>query len=80
MQDGRPSDLVVETIVNGPFAENCYLVVERASNLALLVDPGDEDDLILEAVRRRDASVQLILNTHAHIDHVGAVSRSGSAS
>jgi hydroxyacylglutathione hydrolase len=67
------SRLIVETIVNGPFGENCYLAVDAGTRHALLIDPGDEENTILETVRRLGVEVQLIANTHAHIDHVGAV-------
>jgi glyoxylase-like metal-dependent hydrolase (beta-lactamase superfamily II) len=69
----RYGALLVETIVNGPFVENCYLCAEAAGKQALLVDPGDEDERILAAVRGLDLEVKEIVCTHAHIDHAGAV-------
>lgn len=69
----RYGALLVETIVNGPFVENCYLVMDDGSKQALLVDPGDEDERILETVRGLGATVKEIVCTHAHIDHAGAV-------
>ncbi len=69
----RHGALLVETIVNGPFVENCYLLADAASKQALLVDPGDEDERILEAVRALELEVKEIVCTHAHIDHAGAV-------
>jgi glyoxylase-like metal-dependent hydrolase (beta-lactamase superfamily II) len=69
----RYGALLVETIVNGPFVENCYLVMDEESRQALLVDPGDEDERILETVRGLGATVKEIVCTHAHIDHAGAV-------
>ncbi|MCB9555539.1 MAG: MBL fold metallo-hydrolase [Deltaproteobacteria bacterium] len=66
-------NLIVETLTVGPFAENCYLLIDDASRKALLIDPGDEAPRIIAAVRERDAEVIEIVNTHAHLDHVGAV-------
>ena len=69
----RYGGLLVETIVNGPFMENCYLVADAESKQALLIDPGDEDERILEAIRTLGLTPKEIVCTHAHIDHAGAV-------
>lgn len=63
----------VETITNGPLAENCYLVVESASRHAIIVDPGDEARRINRVVEKLGAKVSEIVCTHGHIDHAGAV-------
>ena len=65
--------MIVSTITVGPFEENCHLLVDDESRSAVLVDPGDEGQRIVRAVR--DAGVQLhaIWLTHAHLDHIGAV-------
>jgi hydroxyacylglutathione hydrolase len=57
----------------GPFEENCYLVVDESTSSAVLVDPGDEGDRILEMVRASGASLGAIWLTHAHVDHIGAI-------
>jgi len=57
----------------GPVAENCYLFRAEGSDRALIVDPGDEADRILEAVDGLGVTVDGILLTHCHFDHVGAV-------
>jgi len=57
----------------GPVAENCYLFRVAGSDRALIVDPGDEPDRILEAVDGLGVTVEGILLTHCHFDHVGAV-------
>jgi len=58
----------------GPFAENSYFLFDPESREAVAIDPGDEADRLLEIVRRERLDVRAILNTHCHIDHVGAVS------
>jgi hydroxyacylglutathione hydrolase len=58
----------------GPVAENCYLLRDDGSDRALIVDPGDEPDRILKAVDGLGVSVDGILLTHCHFDHIGAVS------
>ncbi|MFL5563396.1 MAG: MBL fold metallo-hydrolase [Gemmatimonadaceae bacterium] len=57
----------------GPFAENCYLVVDERTNSAVLVDPGAEEERILRALKVSGATLEAIWLTHAHIDHVGAI-------
>ena len=63
----------VETITVGAFQENCYLVVDDATNRAVIVDPGSEGDLLVAAVERSGATLDAIWITHAHVDHVGAI-------
>ena len=57
----------------GVFEENCYLVIDDASNHAVLIDPGDEGQRIVDMVRGAGVTLQAIWLTHAHIDHIGAV-------
>lgn len=69
----RAVDLAVTTLVVGPFRENCRIVVDRESGEAVVVDPGDEAKRILKAIRESGGKVKMLLATHAHLDHVGAV-------
>ncbi len=58
----------------GPVQENCYVVRAPDSESAVIFDPGDEAERILEAVDALGIKeVQAILLTHTHFDHVGAV-------
>lgn len=54
----------------GPFEENPYLLVGPSGREAILVDPGLESEPILDRAAERGVSITLILNTHAHLDHV----------
>lgn len=65
-------DLIVETVTNGPFVENCYIIADQTSRQAILIDPGDEPARILAAIRRLEVQVTLVLATHGHVDHVAA--------
>jgi glyoxylase-like metal-dependent hydrolase (beta-lactamase superfamily II) len=54
----------------GPFAENTYVVVGPSGRRAMIVDPGIGSEPVWDAVRERGLTVELILNTHGHLDHV----------
>ncbi len=57
----------------GPVQENCYLFRREGSDRALIVDPGDEPDRLLRAIDELGVTLDGILLTHTHFDHVGAV-------
>jgi len=65
--------LDVRTFTVGPFQENCYIVRAPGSERAIMVDPGAEPQRLIDAVRALPVTVEAILLTHTHIDHVGAV-------
>jgi glyoxylase-like metal-dependent hydrolase (beta-lactamase superfamily II) len=62
-----------------PFMKNAFLVGCEETREAVLIDPGDEVDELLDAARRADADVRAILLTHAHLDHVTGVDRAKAA-
>jgi hydroxyacylglutathione hydrolase len=64
------SDLEVVSLPNGQFAENCYLVADRRTREAVIVDPGEEPAMFLAELNTRAWSLQAIWLTHAHIDHI----------
>jgi hydroxyacylglutathione hydrolase len=55
----------------GPLQENCWIVRREDSDRAFVVDPGDEADRLIDAIA--GLTVEAILLTHTHFDHVGAV-------
>src|SRR6478672_8596857 len=57
----------------GMVQENTYLFRQDGSDRALMIDPGDEADRLLGAIRELGVTVEAILLTHTHFDHVGAV-------
>jgi glyoxylase-like metal-dependent hydrolase (beta-lactamase superfamily II) len=66
------SGLVVETFPVGMLQCNCSIVGDPRTGDAVVVDPGDDVDVVLAALRRHGLTCRAIVNTHTHIDHVGA--------
>jgi hydroxyacylglutathione hydrolase len=65
--------LDVEMLTVGQIGENCFLFRPQGGDRLLIVDPGEEAERILAAVEATGASVEAILLTHCHFDHIGAV-------
>lgn len=54
---------------------NCSILGDPSTHEAIVVDPGDEVDRILEILRKHKLKVLAIVSTHTHIDHVGGLAR-----
>lgn len=63
----------VEVVVTGPFQANAYLIWKEESTQAVIIDPGDDADILIRHIERNMLKPGAILLTHAHLDHVGAV-------
>ncbi len=63
----------IHTLVLGDYQTNCYIVHEEASKTCAVIDPGYEPRRILDAVSSLGLTIDAILLTHGHFDHVGAV-------
>jgi hydroxyacylglutathione hydrolase len=71
------SGLDVRSFTVGPVQENCYMVSASGQaggqRPAVIVDPGEEPERLLEAAHALGLRVEAILITHCHFDHIGAV-------
>jgi glyoxylase-like metal-dependent hydrolase (beta-lactamase superfamily II) len=65
--------MLVECLVTGPFQENTYLVAKGEGEACVVIDPGDEADRIAARMEELRLEPEIILNTHGHLDHIGAV-------
>ena len=63
----------VRSFTVGQVAENCYIVRRDGADRGLIVDPGEEAGRILGAVDGLGLTIDAILVTHCHFDHIGAV-------
>ena len=64
--------MIIESFPVGLLQCNCTVLGDPVSRQAIVVDPGDEVDKVLAVLRRHGLACRAILNTHTHIDHVGA--------
>ena len=63
----------VHLLTLGAYQTNCYIFCEEGSKTCCVVDPGYEPDFILESLENLGLTLEAILLTHGHFDHVGAV-------
>jgi hydroxyacylglutathione hydrolase len=64
--------MIVRTFPVGLLQCNCVVLGDPVTGEAIVVDPGDEPETVLAALARNGLTCRVILNTHTHIDHVGA--------
>jgi len=65
--------MILKLLTVGPFASNCYIVGSESSKRGMIIDPGAEAKLILKTVNDLGLTISLIVVTHMHFDHVGAL-------
>jgi glyoxylase-like metal-dependent hydrolase (beta-lactamase superfamily II) len=62
---------LIESFPVGPLQCNCAIVADPTTREAIVVDPGDEPDRILEALAGAGLRAVALVHTHAHFDHMG---------
>jgi glyoxylase-like metal-dependent hydrolase (beta-lactamase superfamily II) len=65
--------LVNEALRLGPLENNTYLITVPSTGETAVVDAGFEPEAVIQRVRERRLTVKLLLNTHAHYDHVAGM-------
>ncbi|MBI5137306.1 MAG: MBL fold metallo-hydrolase [Nitrospirae bacterium] len=71
--------MIFEHLTVGMFQCNCFILGCERTRQAIVIDPGDALPSIVERVQRHGLTVTHIIATHAHLDHVGALSGLGQA-
>jgi glyoxylase-like metal-dependent hydrolase (beta-lactamase superfamily II) len=71
--------MILETRAAPPFMKNGYVLGCPRTRAAVVIDPGDEVAGLIAVVRELDLSVEQILLTHAHIDHISGVAAAKAA-
>lgn len=77
--EGRSAHMIIETRAVEPFFKNGFVVGCEDTREAVVIDPGDEVPLLIDAVKQHDLKVRYVLLTHAHLDHVTGVKRARDA-
>ena len=67
--------LMMETFLTGPLDVNCYVVYDSETKKAFMVDPGGVSKALTSFLETQKLSVQFIILTHAHGDHIGGVEK-----
>lgn len=62
----------IKSLEVGPFASNCHIVGSESGE-GIVIDAGADADRILKAVEELKLDIKLVVATHGHIDHVGAI-------
>ena len=65
--------MILKKLVVGPLATNCYIIGSESSKEGMIIDPGDEAEVILRNVKDLELEIRFIVLTHGHIDHIGAL-------
>ncbi len=65
--------MILEQIPTAPIGTNCYILGDELTRRAVVIDPGNDAPVILEALRGHGLTVDAIIVTHGHWDHLGAV-------
>jgi hydroxyacylglutathione hydrolase len=67
--------LFIRRVVVSGWRANCYILGSETSRQGLIIDPGNEDREILETVKETGLDIKVLVATHGHIDHIGAIGR-----
>lgn len=65
--------LHVRAFVLGPIMTNAYLIWDDSSHGGVVIDPGSNPEQLLNLIRTENLTIEAILLTHAHFDHIGGV-------
>lgn len=65
--------MVLQIEVHGDFATNAYFYIDDETNHGFLIDPGAEAERLLKVIAEKNFTIEKILLTHGHFDHIGAV-------
>jgi len=65
--------MILHTEVTGVFSTNSYFYIDDETNHGFLIDPGAQSDKLLKIISEYDFTIEKILITHGHFDHIGAV-------
>ena len=65
--------MIIKKLEYGPFAGNCYLVGSEYTREGMIIDPATQGDDIIKQVKELGLNIKIIVLTHGHMDHTGAL-------
>ena len=65
--------MILKSVAVGAYQENTYFLIDEITKEAVIFDPGAQAELIFNIIERLNIKPKMILLTHGHFDHVGAV-------
>lgn len=65
--------MIIEQHVTTGFFENTWIVGNESTREAIIIDPGDDSNIIIHKIEKLKLTPRIILATHSHPDHIGAV-------
>ena len=65
--------MILPLEVSGVIEENAYFFIDDETRHGFLIDPGAQADRLLKFINEHDWTIEKILLTHGHFDHIGAV-------
>ena len=65
--------MILQTMVRGIFETNAYFYIDDKTRHGFLIDPGAQADKLLKIIDEHDFTIEKILLTHGHFDHIGAI-------
>ena len=64
--------MIQKALMVGLLEVNCYVLGDEETKEAVVIDPGGDEEEILEVLGHHDLKLKLIIDTHGHFDHVDA--------
>lgn len=64
--------MIFEKVCLSPYEVNCYVLAQDENKEAIIIDPGGEPDKIKKILAKHKLKPGFIINTHGHLDHIGA--------
>jgi hydroxyacylglutathione hydrolase len=65
--------VILRRLVLGAWKANCFIVGSDIAKKGLIIDPGDDPGEILDTVKKLGLKIEVLVATHGHIDHIGAI-------
>lgn len=65
--------MLVKRVPAGVYAANCYIIIDETTKECVILDPGGDGEALIQYIKELKVEPKIILLTHGHSDHTGAV-------